>query len=63
MELEAEFLRDDFLHAPEVRHGELALADADQLMRRRHLTLILHHFGSNVEAANADAGQMFGLNL
>lgn len=63
LELEVKFLRDDFLHASEVRHGELALADADQLVHRGHIALILHQFGSNVKTANADAGQMFGLNL
>lgn len=61
--LHAEFLQNDFLHAAEVGHGELALADADELVRGRDVTHFLEHFGSDVKTAHADAGHMFGLDL
>lgn len=61
--LHTELLQDDFLHAAEVGHSELALADADELVRGRDITLFLEHFGGNVKTAHADAGHVFGLDL
>lgn len=60
---EAELLDDDLLHAAEVGRGEAALADADELVGGRQVTLLLGHSGRHVEAAEADAGQVFGLDL
>lgn len=61
--LHIELLCDDLLHATQVWHGELALADADEIRGGRHIALFLHQFGSNVKTAHANAGQVFGLHL
>lgn len=60
---EIKLLRDDLLHAAEVGHGELALADADELMGRCHVALLLQLAGCYVKAAHSDAGQVLGLDL
>lgn len=58
-----ELLGDDVLHAAEVGHGEPALSDADELVGGRDVALLLRHFGGQVEAAEADAGQVLLLDL
>ena len=54
---------DNLLHAAEVGHGEPALSDADELVGGREVALLLRHPGGHVEAAEADAGQVFRLDL
>lgn len=63
LHLPVQLLQDDFLHAHHVRDGEAALADADQLIGRGDVLLLLRRFHCDVEAAQAHTGQMFGLNL
>lgn len=60
---EAQLLGHDLLHPLQVGHGEAALADADELVRRRQVALLLRHLGRHVEASEADAGQVLGLDL
>lgn len=60
---EVELLGHDLLHALQVRHGEAALSDADELVGGRQVALLLRHFGRHVEAAEADARQVLGLDL
>lgn len=60
---EVELLGDDLLHALQVRGGEAALPDANQLVGGREVALLLRHLGRHVEAAEADARQVLGLDL
>lgn len=63
LHLPVELLHDDLFHPDHVGHREAVLTDADQVVGQRHVLLLLRGFHSDVEAAQADAGQVLGLNL
>lgn len=61
--LPVELFQDDLLHPYHVRNSEAVLADSDQIASQRNILLLLRGLHSNVEAAKANTGQMFGLDL
>ncbi len=63
LHLPVELLHDDLLHPHHVRHREAILTDADQVVGQGHVLLLLCGLHGDVEAAQAHAGQVLGLNL
>lgn len=61
--LEVQLLGYDLLHASQVGHREPALANTNELVCGRQVALLLCHFSRHVEAAEANAGQVLGLDL
>lgn len=63
LHLPVELFHDDLLHPHHVRHCKSILTDAYEIIGQRHVLLVLSWLHSNVEAAQAHAGQVLWLNL
>lgn len=61
--LPVELFQNDLLHPHHVRDSEAVLADSDQIASQRDVLLLFTGLHCNVEAAQANTGQMFGLDL
>lgn len=62
-DLPVQLFQNDLLHPHHIRNSEAVLADSDQIISQRNVLLLFRDLHGNVEAAKADAGQMFGLDL
>ena len=63
LHLPVQLLHDDPLHPHHVRHRETVLGDADEVVGQRHVPLLLRGLNGDVEATEAHAGQVLGLDL